>query len=96
MPFAVFRKHQRKLIAIFAILAMFAFVAGRFAARVDRRIAAAGAGAARDPVVAKLNWKTVRLQRPGADAAPAPAGELLPVGGLPRHPASTPSIFGGV
>src|SRR3712207_6160552 len=26
MPFAVFRKHQRKLLAIFAILAMFGFV----------------------------------------------------------------------
>ncbi len=26
MPFAVFRRHQRKLLAIFAILAMFGFV----------------------------------------------------------------------
>ena len=31
MPFAVFRRHQRKLLAIFAILAMFGFVLGRLA-----------------------------------------------------------------
>ena len=33
MPFAVFRRHQRKLLAIFAILAMFGFVLVRLACR---------------------------------------------------------------
>ena len=43
MPFAVFRRHQRKLLAIFAILAMFGFVlADSLPTAAQRRLRRAG------------------------------------------------------
>jgi hypothetical protein len=58
MPFAVFRKHQRKLLAVFAILAMLAFVLGdSLSGWVGGKGKGPGGG---DAVVAELKWKTIR------------------------------------
>lgn len=51
MPFAVFRRHQRKLLAIFAILAMFGFV---LADSLPRLLTPGYGGRQTDPVVVKL------------------------------------------
>ncbi|MDB5349902.1 MAG: hypothetical protein JWN86_1149 [Planctomycetota bacterium] len=75
MPFAVFRKHQRKLLAIFAILAMFGFVLSDSLPALVGGRGGQGRGGANDPVVAKLNWKSLhasdlepmRLQRQRAN-----------------------------
>src|SRR4051812_13331722 len=55
MPFAVFRRHQRKLLAIFAILAMFGFV---LADSLPRLLNSSG-GADQNPVVVDLYNKPV-------------------------------------
>jgi hypothetical protein len=55
MPFAVFRRHQRKLLAIFAILAMFGFVL----ADSLPRLLSGGYGGATDPEVVRLYGKAV-------------------------------------
>lgn len=57
MPFAVFRRHQRKLLAIFAILAMFGFV---LADSLPRLLSGGAAGGAGDPVIVKLYGRKVR------------------------------------
>ena len=57
MPFAVFRRHQRKLLAIFAILAMFGFV---LADSLPRLLSPGYGGAGADPVVATLYNKPIR------------------------------------
>lgn len=57
MPFAVFRRHQRKLLAIFAILAMFGFV---LADSLPRLLSPGYGGANSDPVVVELYNKPVR------------------------------------
>jgi hypothetical protein len=57
MPFAVFRRHQRKLLAIFAILAMFGFV---LADSLPRLLSGGYAGGAGDPVVATLYGRKIR------------------------------------
>jgi hypothetical protein len=58
MPFAVFRKHQRKMLAIFAILAMIVFVLGdSLSGWVGGR--GGGRGGVNDPVLAKLKWKDI-------------------------------------
>jgi peptidyl-prolyl cis-trans isomerase D len=54
MPFEVFRRHQRKLLAIFAILAMFGFVVSD---SLPRLLSSSYAG--RDQKVAELYGKTV-------------------------------------
>src|SRR5205823_3372061 len=56
MPFAVFRRHQRKLLAIFAILAMFGFVV---ADSLPRLLSGGPAGGGNPPVV-ELFGRTVR------------------------------------
>jgi len=56
MPFAVFRRHQRKLLAIFAILAMFGFV---LADSLPRLLSGGYGGSTGDTVVAKLYGKSV-------------------------------------
>lgn len=56
MPFAVFRRHQRKLLAIFAILAMFGFV---LADSLPRLLSPGYGGARQDPVVVELYGKTL-------------------------------------
>ena len=48
MPFAVFRRHQRKLLAIFAILAMFGFV---LADSLPRLLSGGSGGSNANPVV---------------------------------------------
>jgi len=59
MPFAVFRRHQRKLLAIFAILAMFGFV---LADTLPRLLSPAGYGGGKqNPFVVELYHK--RLYR---------------------------------
>ena len=56
MPFAVFRRHQRKLLAIFAILAMFGFVV----ADSLPRLLSSGAAGAGNPTVVDLYGRAVR------------------------------------
>jgi peptidyl-prolyl cis-trans isomerase D len=56
MPFAVFRRHQRKLLAVFAILAMFLFVVGDSVPR----LISGGYTAGGNPVVATLYGKSIR------------------------------------
>jgi peptidyl-prolyl cis-trans isomerase D len=56
MPFAVFRRHQRKLLAIFAILAMFGFVV----ADSLPRLLSGGYQAGGNPVVVDLYGSPVR------------------------------------
>src|SRR5215208_1672015 len=84
MPFAVFRRHQRKLLAIFAILAMFGFVL----ADSLPRLLNSGVGAPnQDPVVVELYGKPVRrsdinemvVQRSNANRflAPFTGGRLI-------------------
>ena len=59
MPFAAFRKHQRKLLAVFAILAMIVFVLGdALTGWVGGR--GGGRGGSNDQVVAVLKWKSIR------------------------------------
>jgi len=55
MPFAVFRRHQRKLLAVFAILAMFGFVV----ADSLPRLLNGGPSSGGNPVVAELKRKTL-------------------------------------
>jgi hypothetical protein len=57
MPFAVFRRHQKKLLAIFAILAMFGFV---LADSLPRLLSSGYAGGAGDPVVATIYGRKIR------------------------------------
>jgi peptidyl-prolyl cis-trans isomerase D len=57
MPFAVFRRHQRKLLAIFAILAMFGFV---LADSLPRLLNAGYGGGNQNPEVVRLYGKSIR------------------------------------
>ena len=93
MPFAVFRQHQRKLMAIFGILAMFGFaLSGVLPNLFDH--GRDGRGGANDPVVAVLKWRTLR------------SSDLLPmkeqrarantfVSALKQYPQVIP-VFGGL
>jgi peptidyl-prolyl cis-trans isomerase D len=56
MPFAVFRRHQRKLLAIFAILAMFGFV---LADSLPRLLSGGYGGGNTNPVVVKLFGRSI-------------------------------------
>jgi hypothetical protein len=56
MPFAVFRRHQRKLLAVFAILAMFGFV---LADSLPRLLSGGYGGNNGNPVVAKLYGRSI-------------------------------------
>src|SRR4051812_26358503 len=56
MPFAVFRRHQRKLLAIFAILAMFGFV---LADSLPRLLSGGPYGSNGNPVVVKLYGRSI-------------------------------------
>jgi peptidyl-prolyl cis-trans isomerase D len=56
MPFAVFRRHQRKLLAIFAILAMFGFV---LADSLPRLLSPNYGGGRQNPVVVELYNKKI-------------------------------------
>jgi peptidyl-prolyl cis-trans isomerase D len=57
MPFAVFRRHQRKLLAIFAILAMFGFV---LADSVPRLLSGGDMAGGSNPTVVTLYGRPVR------------------------------------
>ena len=57
MPFAVFRRHEKKLMAVFAIMAMFAFVVSDSLFGLFRSGAAGQRG---DTPVVELYGKTVR------------------------------------
>src|SRR5438874_12466107 len=88
MPFEVFRRHQRKLLAIFAILAMFGFVVSD---SLPKLLSPSSSG--RDQPVATLYGKTVyqsdlnemAVQRSNANQFLA---RLSPFGG--------PNQFGGL
>jgi len=56
MPFAVFRRHQRKLLAVFAILAMFGFV---LADSLPRLLNSSSTAADQNPVIVDLYKKPV-------------------------------------
>lgn len=56
MPFSVFRQHQRKLLAIFAILAMFSFV---LSDSLPSWVSGSSGARGNNPVIAKLKWKTI-------------------------------------
>ena len=56
MPFAIFRRHQRKLLAVFAILAMFGFVV----ADSLPRLLNGGPSTGGNPVVVELYGKSIR------------------------------------
>src|SRR3981189_3482342 len=56
MPFAVFRRHQRKLLASFAILAIFGFV---LAASLRRLLSGGSGGSNANPVVVKLFGRSI-------------------------------------
>src|SRR3954452_13187038 len=56
MPFAVFRRHQRKLLAIFAILAMFGFV---LADSLPRLLSGNPGGSNGNPVIVKLYGRSI-------------------------------------
>src|SRR4051794_6849447 len=62
MPFAVFRQHQRKLLAVFAILAMIGFVLSDTLNTWSR----SGGAAERNIVVAELYGKQIHLSDLGA------------------------------
>ena len=95
MPFAVFRRHQRKLLAIFAILAMFGFVLADSLPRLLSGDTTADA----DPVVVELYGRPVRSSEVGAMAAERSRASrfiaelAMLIGGRPIDPAQ---IFGDV
>src|SRR3954466_9065147 len=62
MPFAVFRQHQRKLLAVFAILAMIGFVLSDTLNSWSR----SGGAAERNIVVAEIYGKQIHLSDLGA------------------------------
>src|SRR4051812_9488307 len=83
MPFAVFRRHQRKLLAIFAILAMFGFV---LADSLPRLLNSGYGGPNQDPVVVELYGTKLRrsdinemmVQRTNANRFLAPFNQGRP------------------
>lgn len=93
MPFTVFRKHQRKLLAVLAILAMIAFVLPTSLDALFGGRNPQARGGPNDPVVATLKWKTLRasdlepmrVQRQRANFF------LAQITGVPQYG----SIFGG-
>ena len=66
MPFAVFRRHQRKLLAVFAILAMLGFV---LADSLPKLLSGGYTGRGGDPVVTTLYGKSIHRGDLGAMAA---------------------------
>ena len=84
MPFAVFRRHQRKLLAIFAILAMFGFVLSDSLPRLLSSSTSAGD----QKVVATLYGKSVYRSRPQRDG---PAAEPRQPVHVRRSPSSCPA-----
>src|SRR5215208_326846 len=86
MPFAVFRRHQRKLLAIFAILAMFGFV---LADSLPRLLSSGYGAGNQDPVVVELYGKPLHrsdinemvVQRTNANRFMAPFAGGRPVFG---------------
>jgi peptidyl-prolyl cis-trans isomerase D len=85
MPFAVFRRHQRKLLAIFAILAMFGFV---LADSLPRLLSGGYGGPGANPVIVKLFGHPVRQSDLGAMAAERHRANrfMAELSGLPGQP----------
>jgi peptidyl-prolyl cis-trans isomerase D len=94
MPFAVFRRHQKKLLAIFAILAMIGFV---LADSLPRLLSGGYAGGNANPVVVTLYHKAVRMSDLNAMAAERNRANrfLAELSGL-LFGASGPPVFGDV
>src|SRR5262249_28108316 len=94
MPFAVFRRHQRKLLAIFAILAMFGFV---LADSLPRLLSGGYAGGNADPIVVKLYGRSVRMSDINAVAAERNrANRFLAELSVLLYGMSGPPVFGDV
>jgi peptidyl-prolyl cis-trans isomerase D len=94
MPFAVFRRHQRKLLAIFAILAMFGFV---LADSLPRLLSGGYAGGNVNPVVVTLYGKSVRMSDLNALAAErSRANRFMAELSLMLVGAPSPAFFGDV
>ena len=75
MPFAVFRRHQRKLLAIFAILAMFGFV---LADSLPRLLSGGYVGGNGDPSWSTLYGKSIHAERPQRDGRRAEPRQPVP------------------
>jgi peptidyl-prolyl cis-trans isomerase D len=91
MPFAVFRRHQRKLLAIFAILAMFGFVV----ADSLPRLLSGGYAAGGNPTVVEIYGRRIRRSDIKAMADQRNNANLFMfelTGVLLRRPA--PQVFG--
>lgn len=91
MPFAVFRRHQRKLLAIFAILAMLSFVV---ADSLPRLLSGSPVGGG-NPVVVDLYGKSIRrsdVQKMQAERIHANQFMFELTGILARRP--VPNFFG--
>jgi peptidyl-prolyl cis-trans isomerase D len=94
MPFAVFRRHQKKLLAIFAILAMFGFV---LADSLPRLLSGGAIGGNADAVVVKLYGKSVRTSEINAMAAERNrANRFLAELSTVLYGTSLPPVFGDV
>jgi peptidyl-prolyl cis-trans isomerase D len=94
MPFAVFRRHQRKLLAIFAILAMFGFV---LADSLPRLLSGGYMGSSGDPVVVTLYGKSVHASDINAMAAERNrANRFLAELSAILYGAAGPPVFGDV
>jgi peptidyl-prolyl cis-trans isomerase D len=94
MPFAVFRRHQKKLLAIFAILAMFGFV---LADSLPRLLSGGYAGGNANPVVVTLYRKSVRMSDLNAMAAERNrANRFLAELSALLYGVSGPPVFGDV
>ncbi len=94
MPFAVFRRHQRKLLAIFAILAMFGFV---LADSLPRLLNGGYIGGNGDPIVVTLYGKSIHASDINAMAAERNrANRFLAELSALLYGATGPPVFGDV
>ena len=94
MPFAVFRRHQRKLLAIFAILAMFGFV---LADSLPRLLSGGYVGGNGDPVVVDALRQVGPRQRHQRDGRRAEPGQpfLAELSAI-LYGVTGPPVFGDV
>src|SRR3954453_9406769 len=85
MPFAVFRRHQRKLLAIFASLAMFGFV---LADSLPRLLSGGYGGPGTNPDIVTLYGRPIRQADVREMAAERPRANrfMAELSGFPGRP----------